>query len=246
MRPGDLLMPHVSLRRTGLAAVDGGGEVLVEALDAAVGPAGTLLMVLGTYYPMDWVNHRPAEARAALLAGSAPCDPASAAALEEVGCFAEAFRRAPGTVVNANPSGRFGARGAQAKSLLRDGPWDDYYGPGSPLDRMAERGGRILRLGADRATVTALHLAEYLADVPNKRRTRWDYQLADGHRWVECLDDNEGIVDWHGEDYFALILDEYLSRGRGRRGRVGEADSELIEAADLIAFGARWMERNFR
>ena len=71
----------------------------------------------------------------------------------------------------------------------------------------AKAGGRILRLGADPDTVTALHYAEYLADLPDKRRTRWDYVLAgeDGprHVWITCLDDSAGIALWPGEDYFA-------------------------------------------
>ena len=61
---------------------------------------------------------------------------------------------------------------------MADQPWHDYYGPGSPLEKLCRRGGRILRLGADPDTVTALHYAEYLADLPDKRRVRWDYVLA--------------------------------------------------------------------
>ena len=107
----------------------------------------------------------------------------------------------------------------------------------------------ILRLGAGPETVTALHYAEYLAAVPDKRRTRWDYLLATAegpkHVFVECLDDNEGIRDWPGEDYFAAITKAYLATGRARTGAVGDATAELIDAADLVAFGARWMERAF-
>lgn len=252
LRAGDVAMIHASLRNIGLARTDigaGGADFLLGALDAAVGPGGTLLMVLGTAYEMDWVNAHPPEARAALLAGSAPFDPFNAPAMGEVGWLAEAFRRRPGTMVSANPSGRFGARGARAAALLADQPWHDYYGPGSPLDRLCAWDGKIVRLGANPDTVTALHYAEYLADLPDKRRTRWDYLLARGdaapeHVWIDCLDDAEGIADWDGEDYFAVILGEYLALGRHRAGLVGKARSELIDAAELVAFGARWMEGN--
>ncbi len=252
VRAGDLLMVHASLRKLGLGRADvgdGGAEHLLDALDAAVGPEGTLLMVLGTDYPMDWVNERPPEARAALLAGSPPFDHYKAPAQPEVGWLAESFRRRPGTLLSANPSGRFGARGAQADALLADQPWHDYYGPGSPLDKLCRRGGKILRLGANSDTVTALHYAEYLADLPAKRRTRWDYVVAgaDGqpeHVWTECLDDSRGIADWDGEDYFAAILAAYLALGRHRQRPVGKAQAELIDAAELVRFGARWMEEN--
>jgi aminoglycoside N3'-acetyltransferase len=251
-RQGDLLMVHASLRRLGLgrAGVGGGGAGhMLDALDAAVGADGTLLMVLGTDYPMDRVNEHPPGARAALLAGTAPLDHVNASVLPEVGWLAEAFRRRPGTLVSANPSGRFGARGAEAAAILADQPWHDYYGPGSPLEKLCGQSGKILRLGADPETVTALHYAEYLADLPAKRRTRWDYLLpgADGepeHVWIDCLDDLNGIADWEGEDYFAVILKAYLALGRHREGLVGRARSELIDAADLVAFGAHWMEEN--
>lgn len=248
VRAGDVLMLHASLRKLGLArsqGVERGAEQLFDALEASVGDTGTLLMVLGTEYPLDSVNLRPVEQRAALLAGTEPFDFVNAPVLPEVGWVAEAFRRRAGTQVSSNPSGRFGARGARAEELLRDQPWNDYYGPGSPLEKLCRAGGRILRLGADPETVTALHYAEYLAKLPHKRRTRWDYVLAGhGHVFIECLDDLNGIVDWDGDDYFAVITRAYLALGRHREGQVGQARAELIDAADLVDFGARWMEQH--
>lgn len=253
VKAGDLLMLHASLRRIGLARTDfgeGGADLLLDALEAAVGPAGTLMMVLGTDYEMDWVYEHPPGARAALLAGAPAFDYANAPVLPEVGWLAEAFRRRAGTLTSDNPSGRFGARGRRAEALMAGQPWHDYYGPGSPLDKLCRWGGRILRLGANPDTVTALHHAEYLADVAGKKRVRWDYVVAGGdgaprHVWVDCLDDLDGIVDWPGEDYFASILSAYLAEGRHRAGRVGKAAAELIDAADIVAFGAGWMERHF-
>lgn len=252
VRAGDLLMVHASLRKLGFSRADpgaGGADPVLDALDAAVGPDGTLLMVLGSEYEMDWVNEHPPEARAALLTGSRALDHRNAPAMGEVGWLGEAFRRRPGTLLSANPSGRFGARGARAAELLADQPWNDYYGPGSPLDKLCAWGGRILRLGANDDTVTALHYAEYLADIPDKERVRWDYIVTGAggepeHVWIDCLDDSHGIARWEGEDYFKMILKAYLAIGRHRQGLVGKARSELIDAADLVRFGARWMEAN--
>lgn len=220
--------------------------MLLDALDEAVGPDGTLLMVLGTDYSHDWVNQRPVSERASLLAGTPAFDFIHAPVLPEVGAVAEAFRQRPGTLVSHNPSGRFGARGRKAEALLENQPWNDYYGPGSPLERLCQWGGRILRLSANLETVTALHYAEYLAAIPNKRRTRWDYLLAtpEGprHAFIECLNDSDGIVPWEGDDYFALIVKEYLALNRHRSGRVAAGHGELIDAANIVEFGARWME----
>ncbi len=248
---GDLLMVHASLRALGLArsqGVEEGAELLFAALSEAVSPSGTLMMILGSEYPLDEVNQRPIAERAALLEGTEPFHYLEAGVLPEVGWTAEAFRRRPGTVVSKNPSGRFAASGAQATELLRDQPWNDYYGPGSPLEKLCEWGGKVLRLGASPDTTTVLHYAEYLARIPDKRRTRWDYLLAtpEGpkHVWIDCLDDAEGIVDWDGEDYFAIILKSYAALGRHRSGRIGASSAELIDASDLVKFGVNWMETN--
>ena len=236
-------MVHASLRAAG--PVDGGAEGVLEALDRAVGPDGTLLMILGAEIAEDWVNERPESERATLLADAPPFDTQTAPAFHEVGYLAEVFRRAPGTHVTDNPSGRFGARGKRAEALLANAPWNDYYGPNSPLEHLCKLGGKILRIGADPDTTTVLHYAEYLAEVPNKRRVRRHYRCLgnDGPiiRAVECLNDSDGIVSCEGEDYFALILEAYLASGRGTRGRVGNAESELIAAQDLVTFGTAWM-----
>jgi len=63
-------------------------------------------------------------------------------------------------------------------------------------------------------------------------------------RVVECLNDSEGIVPWDGEDYFAIILKEYLAIGGAKRGTIGAAPSDLIDARDLVNFGAAWMSAN--
>ena len=241
--PGDMVMVHASLRAIG--PVDGGPEGVLEALDRAVGPDGTLLMILGAEIAEDGVNERPELERAGLVAHAPPFDPDTTPAFHEVGYLAEVFRKRAGTRVTDNPSGRFGARGRLAEALLADAPWDDYYGPGSPLERLCENSGKILRLGASPDTTTVLHFAEHLAEVPNKRRVRRHYRCQGPNgpvvRAVECLDDEHGIVAWDGEDYFALILQDYLTLGRTKRGLVGAAQSELIDAKDLLTFGAAWM-----
>lgn len=243
-----MLMVHASLRAIG--PVVGGAEGVIEALHLAAGREGTLLMILGAECDFDWVNERPEAEREALLADAPPFDAVNAPVFHEVGNLAEAFRRLPGTQVTDNPSGRFATRGRLAHDLLEDAPWHDYYGKGSPLDRLCRAGGCVLRLGASPDTTTVLHFAEYLADVPNKRRVRRTFrcQGADGPetRVIECLDDEHGIVDWPCEDYFATILREYLATGNGSRGRVRQAASELIEADELVRFGARWMTERFR
>lgn len=249
--PGDLLFVHASLRRLG--PVEGGAAGVIGALERAVGATGTLMMVLGATNEWDWVNAHPESERAALLADAEPFDPVGTPALPEVGVLAEVMRTMPGTVVNDHPEGRFAARGRRALGLLQDLPWDDYYGPRSALARVVDAGGRVLRLGANPDTVTVLHYAEYLANVPSTVRLRRHRKVLDpqGTRIVvvECLDDENGIVPDErqpAEDYFAVILREYLASGRALTGTVGDTRAELIDAADIVAFGATWMGANLR
>ncbi|MFM1921390.1 MAG: hypothetical protein RLZZ303_3024 [Candidatus Hydrogenedentota bacterium] len=246
VRSGDLLMLHASMRRIG--PVPGGARGLIGQIEEVVTPSGTLLMVLGAENGWDEINQRPEAERAALLALAPPFDPLRTPAYHEVGVLAEQFRQMQGTLVSNNPEGRFAARGGRAEEILSNAPWDDYYGPGSPLEKLCKWGGRILRMGADTNTITALHYAEYLCSLPGKRRVcRHGNVGSPGNpviKTVSCLDDEHGIFEWKGEDYFADLTEEYLSLGRARTGRVGHANSELIEAADIVEFGRQWMDEH--
>jgi aminoglycoside N3'-acetyltransferase len=244
---GDVVMVHASLKAIG--PVEGGADGVVQALDWAVGPSGTLLMVLGAENEWDWVNERPESERAALLAEAVPFDYRTTPAEADVGVLAEVFRQTPGTVASDHPEGRFAARGRLATQFTSDVPWNHYYGPGSPLERLVEADGRVLRLGAGADTVTLMHYAEYLADVPAGRRVRRHRRVESPRgpeiRVVECLDDSAGIVDWPGEDYFALMLRDYVGSRPVATGRVGGASSEILAARDLVAFAAAWMTSRF-
>lgn len=239
-------MVHTSMRTVG--PVMDGADRLIDALERTVGPSGTIMMTLGAKDDRSWVNDYPEDQRAALLEGSDPFDCELAAADPDVGILAEVFRTRPGTRVSDHPEGRFAGSGRLADVLLRDVPWDDYYGAGSPLERLMDVGGRILRLGADLDTVTMIHFAEYLAPLPSKRRVRRHRLVATPSgpqvRVVETLDDCDGIVAWEGEDYFAMITREYLATGRAATGTVGSAASELFDAADLVRFSVDWMVAN--
>jgi aminoglycoside N3'-acetyltransferase len=227
VRRGDLLTVHASMRAIG--PVDGGAAAVLDQIFAAIGPEGTVMMTMyGSGEPFDALR--------------TPADP-------EIGVLAEVFRTYPGTVVSDHPEGRFGANGRLAEALVRDVPWNDYYGAGSPLDRFVEHGGKVLRLGADLDTVTLIHLAEHRLVYPHKRRRqrRRTVVTATGveERIIDTLDDSDNIVDLPGEDYFARIIREYLASGAASQATVGNARAELIDGADLVEFSVRWMERHF-
>jgi aminoglycoside N3'-acetyltransferase len=218
----DIVMIHASMRRVG--PVEGGAASVIEALRTAVGTGGTLLMVLSADEdePFDALR--------------------SSVDIEDMGILAEVFRTYPGVFVNDHPADRFAALGPAASSLLEPTPLHDYHGPGSVLERLTERGGKVLRLGANTDTVTLTHYAEYLADVPDKVRVRRRYVRADtGEVWIESLDDTDGIATWDQGDYFPQVFLDYRASGAVRIGSVGRCEAELLDAAPFVKFAVEWM-----
>lgn len=222
---GGVVMVHASMRKLG--PIDGGAEVALAALLEAVGPDGTLLMVLG------------AAAAEPFGAAVTPVDTG------DMGILAEIFRRHRLAQVNDHAADRFGAIGPLADELLRSTPLHDYHGPGSVLERFVNAEGWVLRLGANPDTVTLTHYAEYLAAIPNKRRVKRRYVRADiGEQWIDSLDDTDGIAEWAGGDYFPQILADFIQAGHGRRGRVGNCVAELLPSRAFVDFVVRWIETN--
>ena len=103
--------------------------------------------------------------------------------------------------------------------------------------------GAVLRLGANVDTVTLTHYAEYLANVPNKRRVRLRYERADiGEQWIESLDDTYGIDEGEDGDYFPQIFLDFLAAGYVKTGPVGNCTAELFEAKPFVKFAVKWLE----
>ncbi len=246
--PGEVLMVHESVKAIGWVA--GGPDVVIDALLDAVGPTGTLMKYVGsedgTYALAEW----PAAVQAAYRDTIPGFDPATTRACRAWGILTEYLRTRPGAVRSAHPEGSFAALGARAAELVADHPLQDGLGPGSPLDKLVAMGGKVLLVGCPLAHTTLVHLAEYRARLPEKRRVRYESPVMRGGErvWVaiEELDSSDGIVDWTGTDYFELIVRAFLDAGLGRSGRVGHAEAHLMGAAALVEFAARWMEENLR
>lgn len=218
-------MPHVSLRKVG--SIEGGAEGLLAALLDVIGSEGTLVVMLG------------ADSSVPFDAETTPVD------VEEMGVFAEVFRKRPGVLVSDHAAARYGALGPASRALLEPSPLHDYHGFGSVLERLTEAGGVVLRLGADVSTVTLTHYAEYRARLPDKRRVRLRYVRADiGEQWIESLDDTDGIRDWPQGDYFPRIWLDFLAAGHARSGPVGNATAELFDAEQFVRFATAWLEKN--
>ena len=102
-------------------------------------------------------------------------------------------------------------------------------------------------LGAPLDTITLLHYAEHLAEIPGKRIRRYRRLMPgeNGPEWVqfEEFDTARPVHETLPENCFERIANDYLAVGRGASGIVGAAPSYLFEGSDLVAFGIRWLER---
>lgn len=245
VRPGDTVMVHAALSRVG--PMLNGPDAVIGALLDAVGKDGTALAytdwdarydeLLGPdgRVPEEWRPHIP------------PYDARTSRAARGNGALPEFLRTWPGARRSGNPGASVAALGAGADELTADHPLDYGYGEGSPLARLVADQGKVLLLGAPLDTITLLHHAEHLAQVPHKRVIRYEvpFAAADGTvqwRMLEEFDTAEPVVAGLDEDYFAAILSAFLASGHGGQATVGAAASVLVEARTVTGFAVQWLQ----
>ena len=141
---GTLLFVHSSIKAVGPHIQ---AESLIEALRRTLGDEGTLLFPTFTARTEPWfdVEQTPSS----------------------MGVVSEIFRKMPKTIRSRHPRHPVAAQGPAAKRLLAyhelaPGP----CGLDTPFYRHAQEGGHILLLGVDFDTLTLLHTAEALLDLP--------------------------------------------------------------------------------
>jgi aminoglycoside 3-N-acetyltransferase len=145
------------------------------------------------------------------------------------------------------------AVGPLAEKLTTGHPNDDPYGAGTPYARLVELGGKVVMLGAPLDTVTLVHHAEAIAEVPGKRRVSYRMPvLVDGRRvWraFSDIDTGDGALPYGrvlgGEDYIEHIVGLTLVAGVGNDGPAKEATAYLFDAHRLLEHADGWIERTF-
>lgn len=206
VRPGGLLLAHTAFSR--IRPVDGGPSGLIEALRASLGPAGTLVMPAMA----DDDEH-------AFAPASSPC--------RAMGVVADTFWRMPDVRRSDSPHA-FAAVGPRASEVTRDHPVDLPHGPDSPVGRVHDFDGQVLLLGVGHDGNTTLHLAEYLAGVRYRRKSRAAV-LSNG-RLTLCHYDE---ID-HCCENFALMDGWLEAEALQQRGPVGHAEARLARSRDLV------------
>ncbi len=206
VQPGGILVVHTSFSK--VKPVENGPLGLIEALQTALTPAGTLVMPSMSWEDDDIFDDN-----------TTPCP--------EMGIVSDTFWRLPG-VLRSDNAHAFAAIGPLAARIVAHHPIDAPHGLDSPVGRVYELGGRILLLGVDHDSNTTIHLAESLAGV-RYRRKKYLTILKNGkpsqlhYEEIDHCCQNFNLVDgW---------LDE---KGLQRKGKIGHADARLIRSQDVV------------
>jgi aminoglycoside 3-N-acetyltransferase len=229
-------MVHSSLRAGG--RIVGGVNVLVQSLLHTIGPEGTLAAYVD-FEPFWDENDDPADIP--------PFDKRIAHAARDHGVLHETLRNWPGALRSDHPDAGVVAIGRLARWITKDHPFQYGYGPGSPFERIVQANGRVLMIGAPLDTITILHYAEHMADIPGKRVIRYRRLMEgrDGPAWVEFeeFDTGDPVTDSLPDGHFEQIAKAYLAAGHGTEGRVGAAPAYLFDSPHLVGFAIEWLER---
>ncbi len=238
---GQVVLVHLSLSRLGWVA--GGAEAVIQALLAAVGPDGTILMPAHSNHntePSEW-RHPPVPASwwPVIRAHTPAYDPRTTPT-RGLGAVPELFRTWPGAVRSGHPVLSLAALGPRADDLLAEHDLEDEVGDRSPLGRLYALDGHVLLLGVGHANNSSLHLAEARARYAGKRNARRGSAMwVDGaRRWVtyETLDTNA--------DDFAIIGAAFDEAQGVLARRVGLAEARFFRQRPLVDFGVAWMEEH--
>ena len=235
---GDLVMVHASVRAVGEIA--GGPDEIHLAIKDVIGDEGTLIMYAGCPRYVDEIgrgNLAPGEE--AEVAEKLPAfDALTARSARENGALVELLRTYPGCRVNPHPA-RFVVWGRESDYLLSHQPWDYAFGPHSLLERFVQLNGKILLLGCDHDTVTFLHYAEHIVEIPGKRVAHFKVPVMEGGRRVwrameEFNTAGDGVHPSWPDRFFASLVDTHLEETGNRGGLVGRAPSHLLNARALL------------
>jgi aminoglycoside 3-N-acetyltransferase len=216
IQPGDVLLVHTSFRA--VRPVEGGPAGLIAALQAAVGPEGTLAM---PSWPGDDELF------------NAVRTPAAA----DLGVVADTFWRMPDVLRSSHPFA-FAARGPRAREVVEGELPRPPHGVDSPVGKIHDLDGQILLLGAGQDANTTIHLAEGLAEVPYRIRGHVTVMEQGRPRRLE-VDEPD-----HCCQRFALADGWLRDDGAMSEGTVGQAHARLMRSRNVVRIVRERLDRD--
>lgn len=244
LQAGDTIMVHAAMSKVG--PLLNGPDALSNAILDVVGPEGTILVYTSWDSVHDdllnddgcvmseWRDHVPG------------FDQQASRSARMNGIIAEFVRTMPGARRSANPGASVAAIGKLADWITANHQLDYGFGEATPLSKLVEVGGRILMVGAPWDTMTLVHHADHLADMPDKQTIRIEVPFAGANgtewRFMEEFETGDPIHAALPENYIEQIVTAYVESGAGNQGLIGAAPSLLVDARPTLVFAIRWLE----
>lgn len=237
--PGGVWIVHSSCRSLG--PVEGGADAVMEALIAALGPQGTLMVPTFTTNltdPACWPVPLTGDERLAVMA-RIPTFRVDRSPSFEMGVLPEAVRRHPASRRSAHPTTSWAAIGPQADDLLAHHPLDDPEGEGGPLGRAWRLGATILLIGVGQDRNTTIHLAESMLDLPHLHamRDRYPVDGPGGRTWHEVEKTT------HCSDGFVALEPLLVEAGALRTFSLGDARVRVMSVPDVVRVATELLRR---
>lgn len=212
IEPGDKVVVHSSLKSIG--KVEGGAETVVAALLDAVGPDGLIAAPTFTYHVTRF-------------------NPAAEPSV--TGAITEAVRHWPDAVRSWHPTHSWAMIGPDAAAIAEGHHLIGGVSFESPLDRIAQAGGKVLLLGVGHAANTTIHVGETHARVPylsvpffSDSPTKASVVIGEREIPVDLIDPS-GCSRAFGMVEYILRRDQKI-----RDGKIGNAISQLMFGMDVI------------
>ncbi len=245
IKKGDILLVHSSLSKIGWIA--GGTVAVIQALMEVLTEEGTLVMPThsGDYSdPKNWSNPPVPEFWKDIIRNEMPAFDPKTTPTRGMGRIAETFRNFPGVLRSYHPHSSFAAWGKLANEITKDHSLKNSLGEGSPINKMYKLKTKIMLLGVSHSNNTSLHFAEYKSKYPNKKIEQQGGPVKDGagRKWIFWEDINLDADDFKqvGED-FEADRSYFLNFNIGK---IGNAETRLVDQKILIDYAVEWMEKN--
>lgn len=217
---GSVVEVHSSLGSFGW--VEGGADAVIDALIAAVGPAGTIIM--SAYAVSPALPLSEAERARGITWKVRILDPDAPAT--GLGAVVDAFRRRPDVRLGSGLF-RVAAWGPEAGLYAEQG-----------YARLLAHGGRALLLGVDINRCSSMHQGE-AEPLPPALAARWT--MPDDLRRDYPVDQwSIGYRDEDGPDVWGAVFAEAERRGLVTHARIGDAACASFPAAPVVQILADW------